>query len=105
MAFSDFSKDFIIYIDGSKECGYGVALYQKDNERIEQPVLFLSKVLNAVEKNYWVTELEVSALVWALDKLQQYVDTGNLTIYTDHKALKAVFKSTGPGKRSNRLNN
>src|SRR5437667_9279869 len=50
-------------------------------------------------------ELEVGTLVWALKKLQQYVDAGNLTIYTDYKVLKAVFKSTGPGKWSNRLNN
>ena len=50
------------------------------------------------EKNYWAIELEVGALVWALEKLQQYVDIGNLTIYTDHKVLKAVFKSMDPGK-------
>ena len=43
-------------------------------------------------------KLEVGALVWALGKLQQYVDMGNLTIYTDYEALKAVFKSIGPGK-------
>jgi len=30
---------------------------------------------------------------------------GNLTVYTDHEVLKAVFKSMGPGKWSNRLNN
>ena len=35
LAFPDFLKDFIIYIDGSKECSYGVALHQKDNEGIE----------------------------------------------------------------------
>src|SRR5438876_8242321 len=50
-------------------------------------------------------ELEVSTLVWALGKLQQYVDMRNLTVYTDHEVLKAVFKSMGPGKWSNRLNN
>ena len=68
-------------------------------------MLFLSKALNVAEKNYWAMELEVGALVWALEKLQQYVDAGNLTIYTDYEALKAVFKSMGPGKWSNRLNN
>jgi len=41
LAFPDFLKDFIIYVDGSKECGYSVALHQKDNEGIEWPVLFL----------------------------------------------------------------
>ena len=30
---------------------------------------------------------------------------GNLTVYTDHEALKAVFKFMGPEKWSNRLNN
>src|SRR5438876_11203184 len=50
-------------------------------------------------------ELEISTLVWVLSKLQQYVDIGNLTIYTNYKALKSVFKSTNPGKWSNRLNN
>ena len=33
------------------------------------------------------------------------MDAENLTIYTNYKALKAVFKSMGPGKWSNRLNN
>ena len=105
LAFPDFLKDFIIYVDSSKKHGYSVVLYQKDNEGIEQLVLFLSKVLNAVEKNYWAMELEVGTLVWVLGKLQQYVDAGNLTIYTNHEVFKAVFKSMGPGKQSNRLNN
>ena len=35
LTFPNFSKDFIIYIDGSKECGYSAALHQKDNEGIE----------------------------------------------------------------------
>ena len=69
LAFPNFLKDFIIYVDGSKKCSYGVALHQKDNEGIEQPVLFLLKALNAAEKNYWAMELEVGALVWALGKL------------------------------------
>ncbi len=98
LAFLDFSKDLIIYIDSSKECSYGAALHQKDNEKIEQPVLFLSKVLNAAEKNYWVIKLEVSTLVWTLNKLQQYMDMGNLTVYTDDEALKAIFKSMSLGK-------
>ena len=63
LAFPNFLKNFYIYVDGSKKCSYSVALHQKDNEGIEQLVLFLSKALNTVEKNYWAMELEVGALV------------------------------------------
>ena len=52
MTFPNFLKDFIIYVDDSKECSYSVVLHQKDNEGIEQLVLFLSKALNVAEKNY-----------------------------------------------------
>ena len=31
----DFTKGFILHCDGSKEYGYGAALYQKDNKGIE----------------------------------------------------------------------
>jgi len=76
----DFSKGFILYCDGSKERGYGAALHQKDNEGIERPILYLSKTLDKHERNYWSTELEVGALVWALSKLKQYTDAGELTV-------------------------
>jgi hypothetical protein len=64
LAFPDFDRDFILYTDGSKERGYGVALHQLDSEGVERPILFLSKALNAAEQNYWPIELETGALVW-----------------------------------------
>src|SRR5436190_1482269 len=39
----DFTKKFILHYNGSKECGYGAVLHQKDNEGIEQPILYLAK--------------------------------------------------------------
>ena len=105
LAFPDFAKGFILYCDGSKERGYGAALHQIGPDQIERPILFLSKQLSAPERNYWATELEVGALVWALKKLQAYVDGNDLTVYTDHAAIQGIFQSDGQGKRSNRLNN
>src|SRR5438552_4121746 len=55
----DFTKGFILYCDSSKECRYGAALHQKDNEGIERPILYLSKVLDKYERNNWSTKLEV----------------------------------------------
>ena len=101
----DFSKGFILYCDGSKECRYGAALHQKDNVGIKRPILYLSKTLDKHERNYWSTELEVGALVWALSKLKQYTDAGELTVVMDHSAIKSMATALKEGKRSNRLNN
>ncbi|RMZ86659.1 hypothetical protein DV736_g6115, partial [Chaetothyriales sp. CBS 134916] len=108
LAYPDFVRPFIFYVDGSKERGYGCAVHQLDTSDPpkERPVLFLSKALTAVEKQYWPTELETGALVWALEKLPQYTDQEKLTIYCDHEAILASFKDNSPlkGRRSDRLN-
>lgn len=106
LGFPDFSRAFILYVDGSRERGYGVAVHQTDVEGIERPIVYLSKTLSDAEKNYWPTELETGALVWALQKLPQYTDHGTVTVHCDHQAVVQAFKDMGPlkGKRSDRLN-
>src|SRR5436309_12293251 len=74
-------------------------------QNIERPILYLSKTLDKHERNYWATELEVGALVWALSKLKQYMDAGELTIVTDHSVIKSVATALKKGKCSNHLNN
>ena len=46
-----------------------------------QPLMFLSRLLTAAEKNYWPTELEVSGLVWVVRKIRckEPDDTGKRT--------------------------
>ena len=65
----------------------------------------MSKSLLSYEKNYWATKLEVAALVWALQKLRHYVDSGKTVVYTDHQAIQGIFRSPKDGRKSNRLNN
>ena len=86
LAFPDFSRGFILYVDGSRERGYGVAVHQLDtaDPPVERPVLFLSKTLTAAEQRYWPTELETGALVWALQKLPHFTDHGEVTVHCDH---------------------
>ena len=104
LAFPDFTKPFILYVDGSKKKAYGVALYQISTDGIQRPVLFLSRDLSDAKTRYWSTELEVGALVWALMKLSQYFDDGEFTVITDHIALKSALQNKTSGRRSNRLN-
>ena len=105
LAYPDFDRDFILYCDGSKERGFGAALHQLDANGVERPVLFLSKSLLPHEKNYWATELEVAALVWALRKLRHYLDSGKTVVYTDHQAIQGIFRNLKDGQKSTQLNN
>lgn len=109
LAFPDFARAFILYVDGCKKKGFGAALHQLDESDPpkERVILYISKTLSPAEKRYWPTELETAALVWALHKLQQYTDQGQITVYSDHQSIAQTFKDNGPikGKRSERLNN
>ena len=59
----DFDRSFILYIDSSKQRGFGAALHQLDNKDVKRVILYLSKSLITAEKNYESTELETAALI------------------------------------------
>ncbi|OBZ80935.1 Transposon Ty3-I Gag-Pol polyprotein, partial [Choanephora cucurbitarum] len=48
---------------------------------------------------YHTTEKECLAIVWALDYFHPYVHGANLTIYTDHAALKSILSTKLPKGR------
>jgi len=115
-----YEKPYIMYIDGSREVGYGVAVFQYKDDRKEvpavidhseiRPVMFLSRELKAAEEAYWPTELEVGGLVWALQKLRHIVQSSYCVVYTDHKASETIakmkgLKTTSPGRKNLRLAN
>ncbi|CAI6100622.1 unnamed protein product [Clonostachys chloroleuca] len=98
LAFPDFSKPFELHVDGSKERGFGAALHQRQDDNVLRPILFLSKTLSDAEMNYWATELETGALIWALQKLTHYLDHAQIDVVTDHTAIRDTFNAAGSGK-------
>lgn len=74
---------------------------------IFQHILYISKTLSSAEERYWPTELDTAALVWSLQRHQQYTDGTKLVVHCDHQAIAQAFKDAGPvkGKRSDRLIN
>ena len=47
--------------------------------------------MSATETNYGITDLETLAVVWAVTHFQYYLYGHNVTIITDHAAVKAIL--------------
>jgi len=62
VAYSDFEKPFILYMDASGE-GIEAILHQKDDQGKECIIACISRTLNQYEKNYPIIEKECLAIV------------------------------------------
>ena len=65
LAFADYTKDFLLETDASKE-GLGAVLSQKQEDGWFHPVAYGSQALSMHEKNYHSTKLKFFALKWAV---------------------------------------
>lgn len=82
-----FDRHFYIQCDASST-GVGSVLFQRDENGNENPLAFMSKKLDARQRNYSVTELECYAAVLSVKKFRAYVEGHPFTIITDHSSLK-----------------
>ena len=89
VAHPDFEKPFILYTDASGE-GIGAVLHQKDDQGKECIIAYASRALNQHEKNYSITEKKCLAIVWDIEKFQQYLGIKPFSIIIDHVALEMV---------------
>ena len=73
-------------------------LVMKDEGCLKQrPVMFLSRELKEAEKNYWPTELEAGALIWAISKLNYIVQGSKVILSTNcwhgRQSCHQIFQS------------
>ena len=59
---------------------------------------FASRFLTTFEQKYSIYELELLAVVWALENFRKYVYGIHFEIISDHKALNAILE----GNRANK---
>ena len=52
---------------------------------------YTSRALTAPEKRYAITELETLAVVWAMSHFHSYLYEHDVTVLTDHSAVRAVL--------------
>ncbi|GKD33150.1 reverse transcriptase domain-containing protein, partial [Tanacetum coccineum] len=82
---------FELMCDAS-EFAVGAILGQKDGKHFH-PIYFARKTLNAAQQKYTVTEKELMAVVFAFDKFRPYLILSKTVIYTNHSALRHLFKN------------
>ena len=91
LAFADYTKDFLLETDTSKE-GLGTVLSQKQEDGWFHPVAYGSRVLTTHDKNYHSTKLEFLALKWAvMEHFKEYLLYQPFLARTDNNLLTYIM--------------
>ena len=98
----DKHRQLYVDLDASKVWGVAAIIYHRlddndDRRTSVQPIIFLSRNINAAERNYWPTELEVAGIVWVVKKIRHMIDSTEKSptiIYTDHSAAIPISRQT-----------
>ena len=79
-----------IMCDASKE-GLSIVLQQFE-QNAWKPITFASQFLTEFETKYSMNELELLAVVWAIEYFRNYVYGTKFEVVSDHRALLNVLK-------------
>ena len=86
LKFYDQSKALEIQCDASQR-GLGAALLQDG-----QPLAFISRALTDTESRYAQIEKEMLAIVWSVEKFDQFAYGRKIYVQSDHKPLESIIK-------------
>ncbi len=78
--------EFYVYIDASFLV-MGAMQSQNVIGKNDQPVMYASRLLNKVKKNYNIRKREALAMVFTLHKFRYYLLGSKFVFYVDHIAL------------------
>ena len=89
----DLNKEFRVKADASNYATGGV-LSVKSSNRIQRLVVFISKSLSDIKRNYEIHDKEILAVVKCLEAQKHFLEgiTTKFEIWTDHKNLKYFIK-------------
>ncbi len=65
---------------------------QQDENGKNCGIVYASRVLSGLESSYSMTHLEALAIVWALRYFRDLVYGYEISVYTDHQAVKDLFR-------------
>ena len=91
------NQEIRIICDASKQ-GLGTVLQQSQCYGEWKPICFASRFLTKFEAKYSINELELLAIVWAVERFEIGVYGVKFKIISDHKALMTVLHPNGGNK-------
>ena len=91
-AATDGTRPFKVYTDACKD-GLGAHLIQEGVDGLERTIYYEFKGTDKAAKNYAPTDLELLAVVFALNKFHYYLLRIKFHLYTDHQPLVRMIKS------------
>ena len=89
MAKPDWNREFEIMCDAS-DYEMGVVLGQKD-EKVFKAIYYANKTFNEAQENYFTTEKEMLAIVFACEKFRSYIFGSHVIIHTDDATIKYLM--------------
>jgi hypothetical protein len=95
MRLPDFDRDFVLCTDASGT-GIGAVLSQLGDDNVDHPVYYASRTLNPSERHYSASQRECLAVKWACGQFRPYLLGRPFKLYTDHAALRWLFKTKDP---------
>ena len=103
LAIPDIDKEIRVEVDASDYATRGV-LSAKCEDGKWRPVAFISKSLNATERNYEIHDKEILAVIRSLEAWRHYLEGAKLEfeIWTDHKNLQYFMTSQKLNRRQAR---
>ena len=95
LMYPSFEKEFTLETDASIQ-GLGAVMSQMHEDGHLHPVAFASRGLSNSEANYSITELETLGVVWAITYFHSFLYGHDVTVLTDHSAVRAVLETRNP---------
>ncbi|MBW0515170.1 hypothetical protein O181_054885 [Austropuccinia psidii MF-1] len=94
----DFKLPFKIYTDASGD-GLVAALHQVqiiNDKPVEGPICFISRQIKPAEARYAASQMECLCLVWALEKLNYFLEGCFFELKTDFTTFKSLLNMKTP---------